>query len=247
MAEAAAPPQGVGARTTRRVLLAAAVSAAAGAGAPARAEPELPTFLETRLFNFRDDVSMDAAEGVVRRLRGYAASVGADGVTIGRNLNGTPFPTRFEWFYMVGRRPKPTDPDGVADAARALTAVLAPACASVVGCELLAPLPRGFGAAPGVGVRHAVMFDFKPSATSEARRRVVEAIRGMGRLSMVANYVVAPNPAFGSDPTQMEWQVIGDFASLTDYKAYADAPVHLSIRSDFQAATSRVAFIDVQV
>jgi hypothetical protein len=43
----------------------------------------------------------------------------------------------------------------------------------------------------------------------------------------------------------MDWQVIGDFASMADYRAYSDAPVHLAIRDDFRAHTSRVAFLDV--
>jgi hypothetical protein len=43
----------------------------------------------------------------------------------------------------------------------------------------------------------------------------------------------------------MEWQVVGDFASLADYEAYSRAPVHLAIRDDFNAHTSRVAFLDV--
>jgi hypothetical protein len=45
----------------------------------------------------------------------------------------------------------------------------------------------------------------------------------------------------------MQWQVIGDFDSLTDYQAYASAPVHLQIGPDFKAHTSRVAFLDVFV
>ena len=46
---------------------------------------------------------------------------------------------------------------------------------------------------------------------------------------------------------QMDWQVIGDFASMADYRAYADAPAHLDIRDDFRAHTSRVAFLDTEL
>jgi hypothetical protein len=45
----------------------------------------------------------------------------------------------------------------------------------------------------------------------------------------------------------MQWQVIGDFASVADYHAYSQAPVHLAIRDDFKAHTSRVAFLDVKL
>jgi hypothetical protein len=127
-----------------------------------------------------------------------------------------------------------------------LIPMISPLCRSLAACELRQPLPAGFvPAPPGVQVRHTVMFDFKPGTPAEARERNVQAIREMGRLPMVLSFWVAPNIAFGSDPAQMEWQVIGDFGSLKDYQAYAAAPAHLSIRDDFQAHTSRVAFIDV--
>jgi hypothetical protein len=202
--------------------------------------------LETRLFNLRSDLSGAAGALLAARLRTHASTVKADGFIIGRNLNPTPFPARFEWFYMLGRPPESGTGTGAAPAA-ALDALLTPLCRSMVGAEFLASLPPGFAAGSGVGVRHTVMFDFNAGATPEARRRNLEAIRGMGRLPMVGGYRVEANPAFGSDPTQMEWQVIGDFASLADYKAYAEAPVHLAIRDDFRANTARVAFIDVEV
>jgi hypothetical protein len=91
------------------------------------------------------------------------------------------------------------------------------------------------------------MFDFKADASPEARARNVAAIRGMGKLPMVQHYVVERTLAAKPGPTAMEWQVIGDFASLDDYKAYSSAPVHLAIRDDFTAHTSRVAFLDVAV
>jgi hypothetical protein len=34
---------------------------------------------------------------------------------------------------------------------------------------------------------------------------------------------------------------------VDDYKAYSASPVHLAIREDFTAHTSRVAFLDVQL
>ena len=69
----------------------------------------------------------------------------------------------------------------------------------------------------------------------------------MGALPMVQHYLVAQTPIVRRGPTQMPWQVIGDFATLADYQAYSAAPVHLAIRDDFTANTSRVAFLDVNV
>jgi len=91
------------------------------------------------------------------------------------------------------------------------------------------------------------MFSFKPDASPEARERNVAAIRQMGHLPMVRHYLVQPSAAADPGPTQMQWQVIGDFASVADYHAYSQAPVHLAIRDDFKAHTSRVAFLDVKL
>jgi hypothetical protein len=90
------------------------------------------------------------------------------------------------------------------------------------------------------------MFAFKPDASAEARERNVAAIRRMGTLPMVQNYLVERASPSAAGPDQMEWQVIGDFASLADYRAYSEAPVHRAIRDDFTAHTARVAFLDVQ-
>jgi len=133
------------------------------------------------------------------------------------------------------------------DAFRRAADSLSSQCRSEVECDLSARLPARFADAPGVGVRHTVMFDFRPDASPEARERNVAAIRGMGKLPMVLRYVVQRTSAYGDDPRQMEWQVIGDFATVDDYHAYSTAPVHLAIRDDFTAHTSRVAFLDVRL
>jgi hypothetical protein len=119
-------------------------------------------------------------------------------------------------------------------------------CRNEVASNLRREFAPGFGGAPGVGVRHTVMFDFRPDASPADQARNVDAIREMGKLPMVQAYQVEPNAFYPGDPTQMQWQVIGDFASVADYRAYAAAPVHLAIRDDFKAHTSRVAFLDVK-
>ncbi len=91
------------------------------------------------------------------------------------------------------------------------------------------------------------MFNFKPDATAEARDRNTVAIRNMGKLPMVQNYLVEKNAAKITDATQTEWQVSGDFARMADYKAYSEAPVHLAIRKDFTEHSAHVTFLDVAI
>jgi hypothetical protein len=217
--------------------------AARGGDALAQSPATAPAQLETRLFNLDDSLSRDAAAEIVGKFTELAADVATGGLLIGRNLNDVPFQTRFEWIYMIQfAQTAPASPRF--EAARDL---LAAHCRSQAACTLHCDLPPKFAAAPGVKVRHTVMFNFKPEASAEDRARNVEAIRNMGRLPMVRSYLVQPAAPNAAGPDQMQWQVIGDFNSLADYQAYASAPVHLQISGDFKAHTSRVAFLDVFV
>ncbi len=225
------------------VLGASAAMAALTRGVGASAKTGDAARLETRLFNFRDDVPAEKIAGITGKIGALIKGSGPGVGMIGKNLSPTPFKTRFEWIYMIqtdalnpraGRR------------FQELQAELGSFCRNEAVSALGGRLPAGFAAAPGVSVRHTVMFNFKPDATAEARDRNVAAIAEMGKLPMVQHYVVQ-RALSGTGPNGMEWQVIGDFASLADYQAYAEAPVHTAIRQDFTANTSRVAFLDVEV
>jgi hypothetical protein len=222
--------------------------AARGGEASAQGPTTAPARLETRLFNFNDSVSAAEAQEIVGTFTKAAKDAATGGLLVGRNLNDVAFATRFEWIYMIQFDPAASGADNVVlqrfDAARQ---VLATHCRNQAACTLDCDLPARFAAAPGVKVRHTVMFSFKPDASAEDRTRNVDAIRNMGRLPMVRSYLVQPASPKVSGPDQMQWQVIGDFDSLADYQAYASAPVHLQIGPDFKAHTSRVAFLDVFV
>jgi hypothetical protein len=234
----------------REIVALGAGLAALGCGVgPAAAEAGLrPARLETRLFNFKPDQSEDQVGAVVARFKDRARAAGLDGFLIGRNFIPQQFLTRFEWIYMFQR-----DARGVPSADPALKAfltardALTSACRDQAQIDIDCPLPARYADAAGVKVRHVVTFNFKPDASPEARKRNVDAIRTMGALPMVRRYLVQPAAPDVVGPDQMQWQVIGDFASAADYKAYADAPVHLAIREDFKANTSRVAFLDVEL
>jgi hypothetical protein len=200
------------------------------------------------MFNFRPSVSQAAADAMLGRLRELAGHPAIGGFMVGKNLSPELFPTRFEWIYMIQfdeDHVGTTDP--VYRRFMGLRDELSSLCRNQVECDLNGAFPLRFADAPGVKIRHTVMFDFKADASQEARERNVSAIRRMGGLPMVQHYVVDRATVPATDPTQMEWQVIGDFASLEDYQAYSDAPVHRAIREDFTAHISRVAFLDVKV
>jgi len=209
---------------------------------------EAEAHLETRLFNFKDDVSDKQIADIVAGFKSFGQLRGVDGLMIGRNFIPEQFPTRFAWIYMIQFPAGRVRSTGAIDRRfAALKTGLTSHCRNEVECSLACPLPPRFADAAGVTVRHTVMFSFKPDASAEARERNVAAIRQMGHLPMVRHYVVQPSAAAAPGPTQMQWQVIGDFASVADYQAYSQAPVHLAIRDDFKAHTSRVAFLDVKL
>jgi hypothetical protein len=227
----------------RQVALGASATLAALAGGASA--PMTTARLYTRLFNLRADISTAQTEEITGRLRATAEAAGLDGFLLGRNYNAQPFATRFEWLCMVQMgSARPADDPALA-AFRAACDDLAIQCRSEARCEIDTALPARFADAAGVGLRHVVTFNFKPDASAEDIHRNVEAIREMGRLPMVRGYRVEPASPAATGPNQMQWEVIGDFASAADYKAYAEAPVHTSLFKDFAAHTSRVAFIDV--
>jgi len=220
---------------------------ARGGDAMAQGAATAPARLDTRLFNLNDSLSVDAAAQIVETFKQAAKDAATGGLLVGRNLNDVPFATRFEWIYMIQFAPAAEADSGALQRFEAARDLLATHCRNKADCTLECDLPPRFAAAPGVKVRHTVMFSFKPDATAEDRARNVGAIRNMGRLPMVRSYLVQPAAPNVSGPDQMQWQVIGDFDSLADYQAYASAPVHLQIGADFKAHTSRVAFLDVFV
>jgi hypothetical protein len=204
--------------------------------------------LETRLFNFRDDVSDNQIADIVAGFKSFGKLPGVDGLMIGRNFIPQPFPTRFEWIYMIQFPAGRVRSAGtIGQRLSALKAGLTSRCRNEVECSVTCPLPPRYADAAGVTVRHTVMFSFRPDASPKARERNVAAIRQMGHLPMVRHYLVQPSAAADPGPTQMQWQVIGDFASVADYQAYSQAPMHLAIRNDFKVHTSRVAFLDVKL
>jgi len=231
------------------------LGASAAIGGPTRqAEASLgsmrasPARLVTGMLNFKEDVSPERTAQIVTAMRHAARTSGAQGFMIGQNLSPQPFPTRFEWIYMIQFRP------ASAEMAKSAAALFRDEhvgwvayVRNEVACDLACPLPPRFASGAGIKVRHTVMFDFKPDAPTEARERNVAAIRRMGELPTVQRYLVQPSASPTPDSTQMQWQVVGDFANLADFRAYLDAPVHLAIRDDFTAHTSRVAFIDVEL
>jgi hypothetical protein len=238
---------------TRRDTLALGASATLGAlaragGASASAKTRQGPTLRTRLFNFKAETSPDTQSEMISRLRSFTKSPGVDSLLIGQNFIPTQFSSRFEWIFMIqfGDTAAPDAHTVRQDFDRA-TKALASHCRNAVQCDLHSSFPAKFADGAGVKVRHTVMFDFKADASPEARERNVAAIRTMGKLPMVQRYFVERSVGEMSGPTQMQWQVIGDFGSVDDYKAYSQAPVHLAIRDDFTAHTSRVAFLDVEL
>jgi hypothetical protein len=218
-----------------------------GLGASAATSP-VAARLETRLFNFKDEVSPEAAAALIATFRAAANAAGLDGFLLGRNRNTAKYPTYLGWMTMfqvdgfAARRNSKAYEDFVKARNE-----LASHFRNEAVCDIDCPLPAGYANAANVKVRHVVMFSFKPDASAEARERNVNAIREMGKLPMVLNYVVEPCAPSVTGPDEMQWQVIGDYASVADYTAYSEAPVHLAIRDDFTAHTSRVAFVDVEM
>jgi hypothetical protein len=231
----------------RESLALGAAAALAPWFARAAQRPAAPARLQTRLFNLNADVSAEKTADIIAGLKHAAQASGAAGFLIGRNFIAEQFQKRFEWLYMIQFRAGGKSDSATKEDFHHARDKLTSLCRNEAECDLACPLPPGFADAAGVKIRHTVMFSFRPDASPEARQRNIAAIRAMGRLPMVQDYLVQQSPVAAQGPDEMEWQVIGDFASVADFWAYAKAPVHLAIRKDFSEHISRVAFLDVEL
>jgi hypothetical protein len=77
-------------------------------------------------------------------------------------------------------------------------------------------------------IRHIAMLRFHEGATPEAIDAITEALRGLpDAIPEIIGLTCGPD--VGRGPTNLDYAVVADFASMEDYQAYAANPVHLDV------------------
>ena len=78
--------------------------------------------------------------------------------------------------------------------------------------------------------RHCVMFTWSDDATDEAKAAVSAGLDELAKLEMIAEYRHGPDA--GVSEGNWDYVVVGDFASVDDYNAYATEDSHLALIAD---------------
>jgi hypothetical protein len=81
-------------------------------------------------------------------------------------------------------------------------------------------------------IRHVVLFRFQPEATAEQREALTAQLRALpAQIPELRAYHVGPDA--GLNPGNFEFAVTADFDDVSDYRVYADHPVHQAVIADY--------------
>lgn len=78
--------------------------------------------------------------------------------------------------------------------------------------------------------RHCVMFKWADDATDEAKAEVSAGLDGLAAMDCCADYRHGPDA--GVSDGNWDYVAVGDFASVDDYKIYANDEVHQALIAD---------------
>jgi hypothetical protein len=77
-------------------------------------------------------------------------------------------------------------------------------------------------------IRHVALLRFGDGVTSEAIEALTNALLGLpDAIPEIAAFSCGPD--VGGGPTSVDYGVVADFASMEDYRTYAEHPVHLDV------------------
>jgi hypothetical protein len=83
-----------------------------------------------------------------------------------------------------------------------------------------------------MAIRHIVLLKWKTEATPEERDRVVSELRRLpGVIPEIRRYLVEPNR--GSDVTNFDLAIEGEFDDMASYVIYRDHPDHQAVIQTF--------------
>ena len=78
------------------------------------------------------------------------------------------------------------------------------------------------------GIRHVVVFRWRPDATEEQKRTLKDRLTELpGRIPEIDAYAVGGDA--GINPGNFDFAVVADFADREAYAVYRDHPVHRAV------------------
>jgi hypothetical protein len=94
--------------------------------------------------------------------------------------------------------------------------------------------------------KHTVLFNFKDEVAEGDRKRVVEALRSLKKISVVKGMLVEKNKLPAGATAPYEWLLIADFANDDDRQTYEKDAYHVKvIKGDFVPSAKNYIIADV--
>lgn len=78
--------------------------------------------------------------------------------------------------------------------------------------------------------RHCVMFKWNDEATEEAKAAICSGLDALAQLDAIQTYTHGPDARVNDG--NWDYVVVGDFATVDDYRIYATDPAHLELISE---------------
>ena len=95
-------------------------------------------------------------------------------------------------------------------------------------------------------IKHIVLLKFKPEATAEQRREVIEDLRALpGQIDVIREYEAGEDVL--KSPRSWDAALVGTYDSLEALKTYSDHPAHLAVVQKIRAISEGVASVDFEV
>ena len=79
-------------------------------------------------------------------------------------------------------------------------------------------------------LRHCVMFRWNDDATDEAKTAIAAGLDQLAQMDVVSDYRHGPDA--GISEGNWDYVIVGDFASVDDYRAYATDEGHVTFIAD---------------
>ena len=95
-------------------------------------------------------------------------------------------------------------------------------------------------------IKHIVFLKFKPEASAEQRREIIEELRALpAQINVIREYEVGEDVL--KSPRSWDAALVGTYDSLEALKTYNDHPAHVAVVQKIRAISEGAASVDFEV
>ena len=95
-------------------------------------------------------------------------------------------------------------------------------------------------------IKHIVFLKFKPEATAEQRREIIEELRALpAQIDVIREYEVGEDVL--KSPRSWDAALVGTYDSLEALKTYSEHPAHVAVVQKIRVISEGAASVDFEV